>query len=309
MKLLRLQFSSAVGLVAILAAFAVWMPSGGNCADLKVYPIDLGRPAKVGEKFTVVSSVAQSSLIAIDAVNAGKPPTSIQRQNQQRVIHLEAEGEVLAVFPNGNVQEVALTVRILRITTDTDADSDVLKAGAKVTAERINQQTAFAVDGKPAAEAVAKVLHEVDPTGDSRQTQQEVFGPSHPVAVGETWTPNVLLAAREIEDDKDFGDSITAEGNATLDAAQGDGEKEVATVSYHLDLTGMKAPLANPFTPIAGDGKVDVIIIIPAKRQGVTSKDSTIDANYVSEARSPDGRQVTATVKLVRQRKDTVTWK
>ena len=310
MKLPFLRLFPTLGLAAVLAALAGGLPSAGRCADApKVYPINLTRSTKVGDKFSVVSSVAQSAIIGIDAINAGKPPTSISQENQQRIIHLEADGEVLKVYPNGNVEEVALTVKILRVTTENAADFDPVKAGAKIVAERINDKTAFAVDGKPATTTISEILHEIDLTGNASESPQEIFGPSKSVAVGETWKPNALLAAHELLQRKDLGDSVTVQGVVKFETFDGEGENQIDVVSYHLDLTGMKAPLPKPFEPTSGIGKENVTLIFPVKRQGLATSNATIEADYVSETRSPDGRPVTATVKMVRQRKDAITWK
>jgi hypothetical protein len=309
MKLLQQSSASAAIWTAVLVAFSSWLPSNGDCAAAKTYTIDLGRPAKLGDEFTVVSSIAESSIIVITAVSPGTPPASIHQENQQRVIHLEAEGEVLAVFPNGGVQKVALTVKKLRISSDSAPDADTLPAGTKVVAEKMNKQAIFTVDGKPATTTVAEVLSQVDLTGDSNRTDQQVFGPSQPVAIGDTWEPNALLAAQALKDEGSLGDSIDVRGTVKLDDAKGEGDGQIATVSYHLDLSGMKAPLPRPFAPKSGEGKVDVTLIYSARRQGAESKNMVISASYVSEAASPDGRLLTATVNIDQQRKDFTTWR
>jgi len=119
------------------------------------YIINLNPPNKVGQKFSLVAD-SSSQVHGHLAVVVLGVPTLGPSIDQGSVIHLEAEGEILAIFPNGGVQKVALTVKSLTAKKDGQPLPNVPAAGAKIVAEALTKEQRASANAATAAADSAK---------------------------------------------------------------------------------------------------------------------------------------------------------
>ena len=114
------------------------------------YTINLHPPNKVGQKFSLVADSSSKKHGHLQVVVMGIP-TLGPSFDQDTIVHLEAEGEILAIFPNGSIKKVALTVRSLTATKDGKPAANVPATGAKIVAEALTKAQIDAAGVSPAA--------------------------------------------------------------------------------------------------------------------------------------------------------------
>ncbi len=216
-------------------------PATTTTAKAATYTVNISPPEKVGQKETVVIDLDAKTANQMAITIPNSPTPQNQNQNMETVAHLEGEGEVLAVFPNGGMQKGALTVKVFTATQNGQPVPGLPAAGAKIVAEKTGKTATFTVDDKPASAQVAALLQKVVSMGDDKHTDQEIFGPQNPVAVGATWPVN---AAKMIEGLKDELGAITGvNGTMKLDSITGSGDDQVATVSGNFTIEGVQPPM------------------------------------------------------------------
>lgn len=156
-------------------------------ATPKTYTIALSPAFKVGQKFSVVTDLSHSEQTKIAITIPGMPTPQDQNQNTEMSAHIEADGEILAVYPNGSPQKIALTLKSITATNDKTALPNLPAAGAKIVVAKTGTDASVTVNDQPADVGIAKVLRDVFDLGDEKHTDQTLFGPKAPVAIGDTW--------------------------------------------------------------------------------------------------------------------------
>ena len=106
-------------------------------------------------------------------------------------IHFEADGEVLALLPSGNPQKLAYTVKVLRVTNANIPPTSLPTIGAKVVVEYAAHGKKIVIfNDNPADPDAADFLDSVLWITTRNHTDQEIYGPTVPVAVGASWPVN-----------------------------------------------------------------------------------------------------------------------
>jgi len=121
------------------------------------YTINLSPPHQIGQKFGLVADSNENMHGSIAFVVLGVP-TLGPGLNEVTLTHLEADAEVLAVFPNGRIQKMALTVKTFSATKDGKPIPHVQlpAAGAKIVVETLSKAQRDTLKAQAAAEAAAK---------------------------------------------------------------------------------------------------------------------------------------------------------
>jgi len=156
-------------------------------------------------------------------------------------IHFEADGEVLAMLPSGTPQKLALTVKALHVTGADLPPESLPGPGSKVVIEYPpNGKRRITFNDKLASGDATQCLDAVLLITLRNHTDQDVFGPSGPVAVGANWPVN----AKAFTDFNEEGEQhfTSMEGSLNLQGIEGEGESRVAAVSGVLMSKGQNPP-------------------------------------------------------------------
>ena len=210
-------------------------------AAAKTYTLNLTPALVVGQKFSVVTDLSDTELTKITITVPGMPAPQDQNQNTSLVAHIEADGEVLAIYPNGSAQKIALTLKAITATNNQTALPNLPAAGAKVVVEKTAGSITVTVDGQPAPAGIGKILRDVFESGDEKYTNQAMFGPKAPVAIGDSWpvdSASLLSSFKQA-----IGDVSAIKGTMKLDGLTGTGDGQVAEVSGTVNIDGFKPPL------------------------------------------------------------------
>lgn len=272
----------ATALFTALASIASAQPA---------YPVNLTPPWKPGQTFILKSSASESNQMTIT-----QGETVVQKQGSQRTASLEADAEALANFPHGGLRKVSLTVRSLRVSANGAPASDFLPAGAKIVAESIGvDQKTYTIDGAPATAQQIPVLKLVTSLDDPEHNDQIMFGAKKPVAVGESWQPDAKAMQSTLG--KDFGVKTTITGAMKLDAIEGSGDKQIATVSGTVTFADFVPPLPPGVTSKSGVLRMKLEGRIPASRVATTRVENlSTNAVIVGEATNATGATFVMTV-------------
>lgn len=208
----------------------------------KVYNINLSRPSQVGWKFSLTSIIAEQSQshTLITFPGADKPQSD--DRDEEFNGHLEGEGEVLAVFPNGGIQKLALTVQSLTATRGGKPVANLPTFGAKIIAGHQGDKIAISVDGQPASPAVTDVLNELILLDDDSATIQDLFGPKQPIKVGATWSVDPAAMENALKSGLG-GKSNGATGVMKFASLQGSDGTESATITGDFAIVEYKPGL------------------------------------------------------------------
>ena len=198
-------------------------------------------------------------------------PGILQPENRKMAVHLEAEAEVLGIFSNGSVQKVALTVKAMTGNLDSNMVgrglSTLPAAGTKIIAERVGPDKKITVDGMPFDPFLDILLGAVVPLGEEKHSDQELFGPSKSIAIGDTWSVN-NASLSDAGFLKSSANLPNASGTMKLDAITGSGGGQIASVSGDFSLALKKAAdvMTNGIFASASFGTVtgNIAIVIPA---------------------------------------------
>jgi len=281
--------------LATLALFAlVQITAVSLHADEKAaYTVNLTTPWKVGQTygFTIDSAESMRSLLAM----ADKPDAPLKDQTQKRSVHMEADAQALAVFENGGLKKASFTVKTLRATLDGQPEREILPAGAKIVVESTGpEEKTYTVNGQPAADDVEAILKMAISLDDAKHTDQIIFGPKKPVAVGDSWQPDTALVLETIG--KSFGAAASTTAVMKLNAIHGEGANQVADISGSITMAGLKPPLPAQFTTKVGTFNAVLGGQIPATRHGKRTETLDASLHFVSEAAGPGGASMLVTI-------------
>lgn len=131
---LGVTISSSVAPAA--ATSAAPAPVAPGPVSSERYQVNLSPPFKVGQKFSLAANVTSKMQMHM-AITLLGVPTLGPSKSEASSVQLEAEGEVLAIFPNGSPQKISLTLKSLAATKDAKPVPHLPTAGAVIVAEAL----------------------------------------------------------------------------------------------------------------------------------------------------------------------------
>jgi hypothetical protein len=229
------------------------------------YSISISPTWAVGQKFDYVANDLTTS------------------SDGQYRVHFEADGEVLALLPSGNPQKLAYTVKSLIATGPDAPPANKLPAtGGKIVIEyAANGKKVITFDDKPADSDASDFLEAVLWITTRNYTDQQIFGPSDPVAVGASWPVNE--AAYTNYDEENDPHYTSAEGSLTLQKVDGTGDDQTALVSGNLTLKGQNPP-SDPGSFVT---QLKFTASVPIKQPGVFKETMTTNSTTTPPASGP----------------------
>lgn len=226
------------------------------------HALNLTPPWKVGQNYSAEVTTRQTNRMALKS-----GAQVLNEQIERTVCRLQADGEALAVLDNGGLQKTRYVIRSLRVAKNDDAETDFLPAGTEVLVERASgAEETILVSGKPATPEQHAVLASLVSTDDTERTDQIIFGPRKPVAVGDTWSIDSASFARAME--SSLGKIGDTKGVMKLDALQGKGDDATASVSGRVSFDLLSVPLPSSVTFKSGKAVFLLDGRIPASRPG-----------------------------------------
>jgi hypothetical protein len=294
--------------------------AGGESAPQK-YTVTLNPPHQVGEKYRIVFDTSQEFHLKMVGSIIGIPALH-QAENDDSSGHLVANGEVLAVFPNGSIRKLELTVKELSATAEGKTVPGLPGAGAKIVAEapdrsafprpppsgetkvaasgarrnsgtgapprgrRNGPRTTIMINDQPASRDARRVLMEMLGVGDWESNSIQDLQPASPVAVGQAWPVNFPLRLGGPQS-RSTGSIPGLFSNMTLVGVQGVGAAQ--TVTVHGTIAGQNVefpvPPGNGVDSAIVSGACDLVAVIPATRASATEKkDTTIAVSFSAHA-------------------------
>ena len=121
-------------------------------------------------------------------------------------------------------------MKALTATEDGKAVAGLPGAGAKIVGERKGKDTTVTIDDKPASDEITAAIGDALPLDDDLYTDQELSGPTKPVAVGDSWPVNTSALADQFKQEMETEIS-DLKGTMKLDSLKGSGDDQVAAVS------------------------------------------------------------------------------
>ncbi len=262
-------------------------------ANAQTHTVNLTPAWKVGQAYVASVKTSNSSQTVLR-----QGDKVVQDQTQKSSAHLEADAEAISTFPHGGLRKASFTVRSLRVSTNGAPETEFLPAGTKIVAEGTDvDKKTFTVNGRPATPEQEAILKLVISTDDPKHNDQLIFGPKAPVAVGESWKPDLETIKATIG--KDFGPQGVVTSTMKLDAVEGSGASQINIVSGNVTVDGFTPPLPPGVTAKSGVFRVTLGGRIPATRTASKREETlTGTAHFVGEAQAPDGTTFTVTVSM-----------
>jgi hypothetical protein len=253
---------------------AFLLSAANAAAAPATYTVNLAPANKVGTKFSLVTDFTDESQTDVAMTMPGSTAPQKQEQTRQVITHFEGEVEVLAIFPNESIQKMAVTVKAFIATSDGEPLPGLPGAGAKIVAENAGDKKAYTVDGQPASANVAKLLDEVIGLGNDKHTDQDIFGPTGPVAVNATWPVNSAALMMELKEGGEV-QMDGAKGTVKLDTIKGSGADQVAGFSSVFTVLGAKPTLPAGITVDSMTMSGGISGDVPATTKGVERETMT----------------------------------
>lgn len=270
-------------LCSVALAFTVGTLGAQTAAP--VHAVNFSPAWKVGQLYSVEVVGEQSNRATL---TTGKEV--LKEQSQSIACTMRADAEALEVLANGGLKKTRYVVQSLRMAKDGGAETDYLPKGAVIVAERTGKSEAFTIDGKPASSEQEDVLQLVTSTDSEGENDQSLFGPSKPVAVGESWSINIKGFLDSLDNIK----SNAARGTMKLDAFEGSGETGIAVVSGKITLGLQDAPLPPAFKSRSGNAVFELTGRIPGTRSAGAERQEGLKGvfTFKGETTGADGRVI-----------------
>lgn len=268
------------------------LAASASLAQAETYTVNFTTPWKEGQAFKASVKASQKATMTV----AQGAQTLQQQVLDDTAATFEADAKALTFFPHGGLRKVSYTVRSLRVSLKNGPESDYLPAGTQIIAESIGAGVkSYFIGNKVATDEQKKILGLVISTDEADYNDQMLFGPAKPVTLSETWQPDLEKIKKVIA--KDVGEIPEALGTMKLEAIEGSGDKQVAVVSGKVTFGGFAPPLPPGVTPKSGEFKVILDGRIPATRTHSKRVENTaVTANFVGEAKGPNGGAITLSV-------------
>lgn len=257
---LSVAFVLIVASVVTLAESPTTRPgaAGGTAAPAERYPVLFDRPLKVGDRFSIKSSVTRTQ----DALAAPEYRTS-KAMSRRTGVELTAACEVLAVSPSGMVAKARVTIERASLTLENGALEE-LEPGTVIQFTVDKGRKFINGEKTPLATLTADALimglplDEVSGGPDG----QKIYGPAEPKAVGDVWRIDAKrCAGRLLAIGLDIDPGELKGACKLADAGKLHGEPCVKVLAKmradHLKMGAFgSAPIPDNFEP--ADGSIDV---------------------------------------------------
>lgn len=266
-----------VARVWVIVAALIGLAVAAGCA--RTYEIRLTRPLQVGAKYRLegTGEIAQDMRLSAD----GK---MVQQEKSAVGFEMDARVRALAVDEMGVETAVSITIRkCVRI--EDGKRTELLAKGTVVSGRVEEGGEIFEVKGGVVAPEVYEALDLFVRLGTGGATDDEVFGTSERVRVGESWLVNAALAAADARDngmhvhDEDVGGYMTLEEVVSAEGV------ECLRLRGVLTEAGVLPPgLPQGMEARNGDLRIDVWGLFPvdnAKMQRVSSVKQTLKVTAV----------------------------
>jgi hypothetical protein len=231
-----------------LVASVAWLVLGLSLASgaPTTYTINLSPVWKVGQKFAFVGDYSvkkESREVASDPRPLDAKPLEITSTSEN--VHLEAEVEVMEVLPSGVPGQLQFTVKAISAGINKNPVSGLPPIGSKFDIVK-SMEGGFGggsdTDNHISEKAFYYIMM-VTWLGAEKYNMQDAFGENKPVAVGDTWTPNMNGVLDYVGDKFPLASGVT--GLIKLLRVDGEKNQQVATIYGNLTLKG------NVFPPTA----------------------------------------------------------
>jgi hypothetical protein len=152
-----------------------------------------------GQVFSYSANATYTSLMRVDKANrkvqkAGPDLRNDDVENSQDnfVVRLTADTALAReVFKNGSLREAEFLVTRCVLVDEAGHVQELMPANSIIGARKQQDgQVAYAINGQAPSLQLAARLSVLIPMGDERNTNNDLLGPPHPVAVGEEWPIN-----------------------------------------------------------------------------------------------------------------------
>jgi len=238
--------------------------------------VNLSPAYKVGQKFHYSASMNYTMAQSKTRGDSGYAQKGF---GQSFAGQLEADGEVLAVFPNGSPKKISFVVKSISANTDVDDIAGLPAAGAKITVEGGTSGSSITIDDKPAVGQAGEAIGKLVFVGNEKLLELAALSPKDPVLVGATWP---VANFDFLPGAKTPNAKIQASGQMKLDSVTGTGDSQTFAVSGQISL-GSPATASENST---AETKYTYDLTVPA-----TTTKGTFKEKYSSSAKTT---QVTA---------------
>ncbi len=208
-------------------------PAPPAAPGAKTYAVHFGRESRVGERLHFVKDHASDMITKI--TRDGAPIPDQHDKREKHTLHYDAVSTVVAVDTKGRSTRLRYDVK------DLTSDGQRLPASIiELTRHAKEKDADIIVDGSPTSEDVRKALHSLLKLGLDGASDDEIFGPKTPQAIGAHWAIDEPLAIASFKDDG--VDVSTIKGEVWLDGTTNIDGAECLSVHATLDMRGMKIP-------------------------------------------------------------------
>lgn len=274
----------AVSLRVCISFFLAVVGAAALRADAPVYTVDFSPPWTVGQLFEVEAASHQKTRTVI-----ASGQKVVKEHKQSSVRTMKADAVALAVHPNGGLRKALYIVRSFRVGLNEAEETPFLPKGTKIIVEQTDNGESITVDGKPAApeqEAVIKIL---TANHSSKYSSQTIFGPTKPVAIGESWPINTDAFRESLAPNR----PRLADGSMKLVSYEGDEAVKIVVVTGKITVSMEDASLPAGLTPKSSEIVLELDGRIPAKRADAEHRESTKTTLRIHrEGKGADGQGV-----------------
>ncbi len=238
--------------------------------------VNLSPSYKVGQKFHYAASMTYTMAQSKIRGDSGYAQRGF---GQSFAGQLEADGEVLAVFPNGSPKKISFTVKSISANTDVDDIAGLPGAGAKITLEGGASGSLITIDDKPAVGQAGEAIGKLVFSGNEKLSELAALSPKEPVLVGATWP---VANFDFLPGAKNPNAKTQASGQMKLISVTGTGDSQTVSVSGQLSISSPATTSENSTAAT----KYTYDLAVPA-----TTTKGTFKETYTSSAKNT---QVTA---------------
>lgn len=167
----------------------------------------------------------------------------------------EANATVIANNAQGKATQERFDVVTFTVSKDGGPAQEILPPGTRFTGKlKLGKKVFTDADGQPLPESITVYLDQIIALRDNAITDDDIFGPGHPVSVGDSWPVNANLAAEDFNFDLTL---LTKAENLQGTVTLVDTDTLLGVPSVHLltemQLTKVKLPEEKGLRLIKGD--------------------------------------------------------
>ncbi len=249
------------------------------------WPVQLTYPRQVGQTYGLGMQVERQVEVTL-SLNG----ETVREQKFSSELDFDGTIEVTAVNDRQLATAATITVKTLTLAIDGPAQT-IYPAGTILTATQEADGLHFTLGGEPVNSLAQQALASLLLIYDGRATSDEIFGPDHPVAVGETWTVNQANAARNSSDERLTLQPEDVSGTVTLEGVEEIDGQRCLKVSGEMTLQNLIPPNV-PTNMIIDHGTLALktTSLLPVGTDnGPLEKTAAVTINFSASSQSPEG--------------------